>query len=44
MPHGQGMLIHGNGEKYVGTFVNGKLDGHVRIYYNDSRLGVKYDG
>ena len=36
------MLTHGSGEKYMGTFVNGKLEGQVRIYYNDSR--VKFEG
>ena len=38
------MLIHGSGERYIGTFVRGRLEGQVRIYYNDSRCGLKFEG
>jgi hypothetical protein len=38
------MLTHGNGERYVGCFYSGRLEGTVRVYYNDSRQGVKFEG
>ncbi len=32
IPHGQGMLIKGSTkERFIGAFLNGKLDGAVRI-------------
>lgn len=39
------MLIKGSGERYIGTFFKGKLNGpRIKIYFNDSRLGIKFEG
>lgn len=33
--HGKGMMVLNNGEKYVGTFANGKYEGFGAIYSKD---------
>jgi antitoxin component YwqK of YwqJK toxin-antitoxin module len=40
--HGEGMLKMGNGEKYIGHFQNGKLNGEAKIYLANGAL--KFEG
>ena len=39
---GEGQLTLGNGEKFIGFWNDGKLNGQARIYYNNGT--IKFEG